>query len=575
MSVRIALAQINCRVGDIHGNVSKIISRIKEAKQADADIVVFPELATTGYPPEDLLLKESFIKDNMNAVAEIKGFTKSIIAVVGFVESDSTIYNSAAIIQNGEIAGVYRKSHLPNYGVFDENRYFKSESSVSVYRFGALTFGVNICEDIWHLGNPAKKQVSSGNSQLIINISSSPYHFKKPEEREKMLIKRASRYGCHLAFCNLAGGQDELVFDGNSCVIDNTGEVISRAAQFQEDMLLTDVDIKKPLKKKNKGSGADKVSPKNRAVQSVKLQPPKNKVKRSIMHRKNEFKSEEREVFDALVLGTRDYAVKNGFKKTIIGFSGGIDSSLVAVIAAEALGARNVIGIIMPSKYSSKGSVQDSLILAKNLGIETRTIPINKIFNSYLKSLEVHFSNRPFNKAEENIQARIRGNILMSLSNKFGYLVLTTANKSETSVGYSTLYGDMAGGFAVIKDIPKMLIYRLAQFYNGEKSRDVIPTSVITKPPSAELRPGQRDTDSLPPYEELDRILKYYIEDDLSVKEIINRGEDENTVKQVAKMVDQNEYKRRQSPVGIKITSKAFGKDRRMPITMGYNVTSA
>lgn len=568
MSVRIALAQINCCVGDIHGNVNKVIAHIKEAQKADADIIVFPELTTTGYPPEDLLLRKSFIKDNINAINQIKEASKSIITIAGFVETNDNIYNAAAIIQNGEIVDVYRKSHLPNYGVFDEDRYFKSGSEVSVYRFGKFIFGVNICEDIWHSGNPAKQQIQSGNAQLIINISSSPYHFKKPEEREKMLTKRASHYECYLAFCNLVGGQDELVFDGNSCVINDMGEVVSRAAQFQEDLLVTDVDIKKSSKKNSRNNKAEKVLSKYKTVKSVKLKPPENKTRKPILTRKNEFKSEEQEIFDALVLGTRDYVVKNSFKKTVIGISGGIDSSLVAVIATEALGAKNLLGIIMPSEYSSKGSVEDSLILAENLGIEMRNIPISKIFNSYLESLEVHFNGKPFNETEENIQARIRGNILMALSNKFGYLVLSTGNKSEMSVGYGTLYGDMAGGFAVIKDIPKMLIYRLAKFYNREKGHDVIPTSVIKKPPSAELRPGQKDTDSLPPYEQLDRILKYYIEDDLSVKEIINKGEDESTVRQVAKMVDQNEYKRRQSPVGIKITGKAFGKDRRMPITM-------
>ncbi len=571
MSVRIALAQINCCVGDIHGNVDRMIAHIKEAQKAGADIIVFPELTITGYPPEDLLLKKSFIKDNKDAINEIKEASGSIITIAGFVESSGNIYNAAAVIQNGEVADVYRKSRLPNYGVFDEDRYFKSGSEVSVYRYGKLIFGVNICEDIWHPGNPAKQQVRSGNAQLIINISSSPYNLKKPEEREKMLTKRASRHGCFLAFCNLVGGQDELVFDGNSCVISDTGEVISRAAQFQEDLLVTDLDIKRPSRKNGRDTKAQKMPSKHKTVRSVELKPPANRTRRPVLPRKNEFKSEEQEVFDALVLGTRDYVMKNGFKKTVIGISGGIDSSLVAVIATEALGAGNLLGIIMPSEYSSKGSVEDSLILAANLGIETRNIPISKIFSSYLKSLEVHFEGKPANEAEENIQARIRGNILMALSNKFGYLVLSTGNKSEMSVGYGTLYGDMAGGFAVIKDIPKMLIYRLAKFYNREKGQDVIPVSVINKPPSAELRPEQKDTDSLPPYEQLDRILKYYIEDDLSVKEIINKGEDESTVRQVARMVDQNEYKRRQSPIGIKITGKAFGKDRRMPVTMGYN----
>ena len=571
MSTRIALAQINCCVGDIKGNTRKIISFIEKAKEINSDIVVFPELAIPGYPPEDLLLKRSFIKDNVAALNEIKRASRLIITVVGFVESNEGVFNSAAVIQDRKIAGVYRKSRLPNYGVFDENRYFRSDNSVSVYKLGRLIFGVNICEDIWYPGDPTKKQVNTGNAHLIINISSSPYHFKKPELREKMLIKRASYYGCYLTFCNLVGGQDELVFDGNSCVINERGEVVSRAAQFQEDLLTIDIDIKNVLKKRNKADKPRKASQKNRGLKSIRLIPPKNKIKKAISLKKAEFTSEEQEIFDALVLGTKDYVMKNGFRKVVIGLSGGIDSSLVAVIAKEALGARNVLGILMPSKYSSKRSVKDSLILAENLEIETELISIKEIFSSYLKSLRGYFKGKPVNETEENIQARIRGNILMAFSNKFGYLVLTTGNKSEMSVGYTTLYGDMAGGFAVIKDVPKMFVYKLAEFYNKKKKYDVIPVAVIKKQPSAELRPGQKDTDSLPPYEELDRILKYYVEDDLSLKEIIKRGESESTVKQVGIMVDQNEYKRRQSPPGIKITGKAFGKDRRMPITSRYD----
>jgi len=570
MSIRIALAQTNCHVGDIKVNTKKIISFIKKAKKAGADIAVFPELAIPGYPPEDLLLKQGFIKDNMAALSEIRRASGSIVTIVGYVESDGGAFNSAAIIQNRKIAGTYRKSRLPNYGVFDENRYFQPDSSVSVYSLGGLILGVNICEDIWYAGDPTRKQTTAGNASLIINISSSPYHLKKPEARENMLRKRAKDYGCYIAFCNLVGGQDELVFDGNSCVIDNTGEVVCRAAQFKEDMLVTDIDIKNaPEKRKVSGksktssSGYDKIKP-------VRLASPGKKVKKAVSVKKHGFSPSDQEIFDALVLGTRDYVRKNGFKQVVIGLSGGIDSALVAAIATEALGARNVHGILMPSRYSSKGSVDDSLKLAENLGIATKTIPIKEIFSSYLKTLRKHFKGLPVNEAEENIQARIRGNILMFFSNKFGYLVLTTGNKSELSVGYATLYGDMAGGFAVIKDVPKTSVYKLAEFYNKKKKYDAIPKAIISKQPSAELRPGQKDIDTLPPYEELDRILKYYIEDDLNVREIIKKGENKDTVEKVARMIDRNEYKRRQSPPGIKITGKAFGKDRRMPITSGY-----
>lgn len=563
MSVRIALAQINCRVGDIKGNTKNIVGFIKKAADLDADIVVLPEMAITGYPPEDLLLRRGFVKDNLNALDNVRRASRSIITIVGFVESDDNIYNSAAIIQDAKIADIYRKSRLPNYGVFDENRYFRAGNSVSVYRLGSLIFGVNICEDVWYIGNPTKKQVKVGKAQLIINLSSSPYHLNKPELREKMLIRRAVDNGCCIAFCNLVGGQDELVFDGDSCVISQNGEVISRAPQFQEDLLVSDIDITGVLNdEKRLVSGKE--------IRSIKLASRRRKMKKAVLPKKVEFKIEEEEIFNALVLGTRDYVIKNGFKKVVIGLSGGIDSSLVAVIAKESIGAGNVLGILMPSEYSSKGSVEDSLALAENLGIKTKTVPIQDIFSSYLKSLNPHFRDKPQNEAEENIQARIRGNILMAFSNKFGYMVLTTGNKSEMSVGYSTLYGDMAGGFAVIKDVPKTFVYKLAKFYNTIQKYNVIPISVIEKQPSAELRPDQKDTDFLPPYEELDRILKYCIEDDLSIREIIDKGEDEITVERVVKMVYQNEYKRRQSPPGIKITSRAFGKDRRMPITSGY-----
>ena len=563
MDIRIALAQINSCVGDIEGNTNKIVEYIEQAKNKGADIVCFPEMAVTGYPPEDLLLKKSFIKDNINSLKLIKKSSDSIIAIVGFVDFDSVAYNAAAIIQNGEIKGVYRKLRLPNYGVFDEERYFEPGKEISVYKTGDIIFGVNICEDIWFPGNPTKRQVNKGNAGLILNLSSSPYHKGKPVIRENMIRERAKQYSCSVGFCNMVGGQDELVFDGSSSVIDKNGDVLSRAKSFSETLLLTDISKNDLIIKGKRKSGGSE-------VKTVKIEPIKKKSKKITRPVKSRFYNEESEILNALITGTRDYVRKNGFKKVVIGLSGGIDSALVAVVAAEALGSQNVSGILMPSGYSSKGSVNDSKRLSRNLGIKNIVIPIQVIFDSYLDDLNQMFKNTAPNEAEENLQARIRGNILMAISNKFGHLVLTTGNKSEMSVGYATLYGDMAGGFAVIKDIPKTLVYRLAEYYNKSSKKEIIPKAIITKEPSAELRPDQKDTDSLPPYEVLDRILKLYIEDDMGIKEIIKAGEDKDLTENIIRMVDRNEYKRRQSPPGIKITVKAFGKDRRMPITNRY-----
>jgi len=563
MNIRLALAQINSCVGDIEGNTKEIVLRIEQAKDKGADIICFPEMSVTGYPPEDLLLKKSFIKDNINSLKKIKKSTDSLIAIVGFVDYKGSAYNAAAVIQNGEIKGIYRKTRLPNYGVFDEERYFQPGKEISVFKCGEITFGVNICEDIWYSGNPTKKQVTNGNAGLILNLSSSPYHTGKPVIRENMLRERAKQYSCVLGFCNMVGGQDELVFDGSSSVIDKSGEVLSRAKSFEEKLLITDLDGQELVVKSRKRTG-------NGELKTIKLEPIKKKDKKNIKRSKSGFYNEDNEIPRALITGTKDYVRKNGFKKVVIGLSGGIDSALVAVIAKEALGSQNVVGILMPSKYSSKGSVKDSKLLAGNLGIKNITVPIQDIFNSYLVGLSEIFKNTNPNEAEENLQARIRGNILMALSNKFGHLVLTTGNKSEMSVGYATLYGDMAGGFAVIKDLPKTLVYRLAKTYNKSSKKEVVPTAIITKEPSAELRPDQKDTDSLPPYEDLDRILRLYIEDDLGIKEIIKSGENKELTEKIVKMVDRNEYKRRQSPPGIKITTKAFGKDRRMPITSRY-----
>lgn len=570
-NVRIALSQINCCVGDIEGNTDRIVEHIRKASDTGADIVCFPELAVTGYPPEDLLLKPRFIEKNHQALDEIADAAGSIIAIVGFVYRDSDIYNAAAVIQNKKIVNIYKKIYLPNYGVFDENRYFQSGDEYSVFRYRGTTFGVSICEDIWYPGDPMKRQVISGNAQFIVNISSSPYSRNKPAKREQMVRTRANDYSTVVAFCNLVGGQDELIFDGNSVVVDERGDVISRARGFEEELLITDIDIEKIFQSRLSDPRVRKNRTEYETENSLKVYeldgpasetgaPPANKVI-------NELYEGEEEIFRALVLGTTDYVTKNGFRNVVIGISGGIDSALVTTVAAEALGSENVYCVSMPSQYSSEGSITDSEKLCSNLGVEMITIPIKDIFNTYLESFSEIFRGLEHDKTEENIQARIRGNLLMALSNKFGWLVLTTGNKSELSVGYSTLYGDMAGGFSVIKDVPKTVVYRLSRFYNKYKDKEIIPRSIITKPPSAELSPGQKDTDTLPEYEILDRILNMYIEDHLSVQEIVKKGENPELVKKIVRMVDLNEYKRRQSPPGIKITSRAFGKDRRFPIT--------
>jgi len=575
-NIRLALSQINCCVGDIEGNKNKIIDNIRKASDSGAHIVSFPELALTGYPPEDLLLKPSFIESNLEALDQIVSVTDSIIAIVGFVDRENDIYNAAAVIQNKKIVNVYKKMYLPNYGVFDENRYFQSGEEFSVFKFSDVIFGVSICEDIWYPGDPMRRQVISGNAQIIMNISSSPYSRHKPAKREQMIRTRASDYSTVVAFCNLVGGQDELVFDGNSVVVDERGEVISRAKGFEEDLLITDIDIEKifqsrlsdPRVRKDKSEYGDE---NHLSVYQLDSSVIGNSSKK-ITPRVCDMFEDTEEIYRALVLGTRDYVLKNGFGKIVVGLSGGIDSSLVASIAVDALGNENVNAVSMPSQYSSEGSVTDAELLCRNLGINLISITIEGIFNSYIDSLADVFEGRKSDTTEENIQARIRGNLLMALSNKFGWLVLTTGNKSEMSVGYTTLYGDMAGGFAVIKDVPKTTVYELAKFINGHSNKEIIPNTVLDKPPSAELSPGQKDTNTLPEYHVLDRILKAYIEDHFSVHEIIKNGEDPELVKKIVRMVDLNEYKRRQSPPGIKITSRAFGKDRRFPITNRFRM---
>ncbi len=568
--LRIALAQINTTVGDLEGNVKKIKSFIETAIQKGADIVAFPELAVTGYPPEDLLLKPQFIKDNMDALNEIVYSTGDIIAIVGFVHRSDDIYNAAAIIHNKRLVDVYYKNYLPNYGVFDEFRYFQTGSRQPVYKAGEIVFGVSICEDIWYPDGPPTIQALHG-AEVLININASPYHRRKILERERMLSTRALDNTAIVCYVNAVGGQDELVFDGGSIIIDETGRVLARARQFEEELLVVELNIEsvftgrlKDIRRRQAVAGL-----KENRIELIKIERElKRKEFLETPPASAPILSEEEEIYSALVLGTRDYVNKNGFKGVLVGLSGGIDSSLVATIAVDALGKDRVTGVFMPSPYTSIESREDVEALVKNLGIRLIELNITEIFRTYLDELRPLFKGFPEDVTEENIQARIRGNLLMALSNKFGYLVLTTGNKSEMSVGYATLYGDMAGGFAVIKDVPKTMVYRIARWRNSRSP--LIPERVLVKPPSAELRPGQKDTDTLPPYEILDPVLKAYIEDDRTFEEIISSVCSEECVTKVIRMVDRSEYKRRQSPPGIKITKRAFGKDRRFPITNAY-----
>ncbi|AHB13728.1 NAD+ synthase [Dehalococcoides mccartyi] len=560
--LRLAMAQIDSVVGDLAGNTACIVGNIQKARSLGADVIAFPELAICGYPPEDLLHKPRFVEENLHALDAVIKASQGITVVVGYVNSSDGLHNSAAVIHNGCLIDSYHKIFLPNYGVFDENRYFMPGNRCPVYTICGLQVGVNICEDIWFTSGPSTAQASKG-AELIINISASPYHLGKRNQREKMLSNRARENRVYIAYTNMVGGQDELVFDGASNVFDYNGNLVLRGKQFQEDLLVLDLDI--PISPVQRDINIE--VPDSIFVSASGLSEPKLPVENS----DSVPLDADAEVYQALLLGTKDYINKNGFKKVVIGLSGGIDSSLVAAIATDALGADNVVGVIMPSRYSSAGSISDSLRLAENLGIKTLQIPIDPIFKSFLSTLSEVFAGTETDTTEENIQARIRGNLLMALSNKFHWLVLNTSNKSETAIGYSTLYGDMAGGFAIIKDVPKVLVYRLAHNRNKSAGFELIPHNVLTKPPSAELKPNQFDTDSLPPYEVLDPILEAYVEQDKSIDQIVALGFEESIVKRVVKMVDRSEYKRRQAPPGIKITSKAFGRDRRLPITNRYN----
>lgn len=570
-TIRIALAQINTTVGDFAGNTAKIIASIEQAKKVGADIVAVPELALTGYPPEDLLLKPQFIAANRKALNEVISASKGIITIVGFVDRTTDIHNAAAVICDGELKAVYRKNFLPNYSVFDEYRYFDAGQSAPIFAYGDVLFGVNICEDIWYPGGPTQVQALAG-AQLIINISASPYHAGKGIDRERMLATRAEDNAVALAYVNLVGGQDELVFDGQSLVINERGQIVARGKLFEEDLIVADINAERVFKERlhdprrrqdrldiaSQGINVERIELRN---QLFETQRPATATQQA------ETPAYPDEVYKALVVGTRDYVQKNGFKSVVIGLSGGVDSALVACVAVDALGAENVTCVFMPTRYSSSESARDAEQLAKNLGVAYHVVPIEDVFKQYLTMLDPVFAGTPMGIAEENIQARVRGNILMAVSNKFGSMVLTTGNKSELSVGYCTLYGDMCGGYAVIKDVPKMLVYELCQYLNQRNGQELIPEYILTRPPSAELREDQKDTDSLPPYEVLDAILNFYVEQDLSLEAIIAEGFDEATVRRIARLVDLNEYKRRQAAPGVRITPRAFGRDRRMPIT--------
>jgi NAD+ synthase (glutamine-hydrolysing) len=570
---RIALAQINTTVGDLDGNTAKIIDYLEKARELQADLVAFPELAITGYPPEDLLFKHQFIEDNKARMRQVVAASKGITSIVGFVDSDSDVHNSAAVAHDGELVGVYHKMSLPNYGVFDEERYFKAGTECPVFVVNGIRVGVNVCEDIWRAVGPTVVQRSAG-AEIIVNISASPFYSGKSRWRENMLATRATDNELYVAYLNLIGGQDELVFDGASIVYDPLGEVVARGSQFEEDLIVADLDLDAVFRARARDTrsrkesagllnqvGSSRTFVVSDDISVSKLPLPARQPKRY---------NETGEVYAALVTGTRDYIRKSGFSKVLIALSGGIDSSIVAAVAVDALGPENVCGLSMPSRYSSEGSVLDARELAENLGIELKTAPIEDVFAASLDTLAPHFKGLEPNLAEENIQSRIRGILTMAMSNKFGWLVLTTGNKSEMAVGYATIYGDMAGGYAVIKDVPKTLVYELCHYRNTLDVKPVIPETVLTKPPSAELRLDQTDQDSLPPYHVLDPILKAYVEEDRSFVDIVAMGFDEQTVKDIVALVDRNEYKRRQAPPGIKITPRNFGRDRRMPIANRY-----
>ncbi len=566
--VRVALAQVNPTVGAIEANARMIIDWMARARALRCDVVAFPELVLTGYPPEDLLFKPAFIEANLRALADVARHTRGFTAVLGFVDKRDDIFNAAAVLHDGVHAGTYHKQYLPNYGVFDENRYFQSGRESPVFTSGSMVLAANVCEDIWYPTGPTTAQALAG-AELVISINASPYHAGKARSRERMLATRAADDLVCLAFVNTVGGQDELVFDGQSFIFNEKGERVARGLPFEEDLVVADLDLDEVFRarlhdsRRRKEKLRDDASP---PVPRISLPAVETRQGPTLPSRELSELSPVEEVYRALLLGTHDYVKKNGFSHVALGLSGGIDSALVAMVACDALGPANVTGVTMPSPYSSTATRRDAARLARHLGIELYTLPITSVFKAYRRALVKPFKGLKEDVTEENLQARIRGNYLMALSNKFGWLVLTTGNKSEIGVGYSTLYGDMAGGFAVIKDVPKTLVYQLAEHANRRAGREIIPRTMFDRPPTAELRPGQTDQDTLPPYAELDAILEAYVEGDQGLADITARGFDEATVRRVIAMVDRNEYKRRQGPIGIKITPRAFGRDWRLPI---------
>jgi NAD+ synthase (glutamine-hydrolysing) len=566
--LRIALAQINTTVGDVDGNSAAIVEALGSARAEGAQVAVFPELAVNGYPPEDLLLKTHFLAAGRRALDEIAREVGDMVALVGFAEHAEDVYNSLAVLADGRVQGVYRKIYLPNYGVFDEQRYFQVGETPALLRVNGATLGLTICEDIWEPGPPASEEALAG-AEVIVNISASPYHMSKGAQRERMLIQRARDNLAYIVFCNLVGGQDELVFDGYSLVIDQDGELIARGPQFEEDLIVCDIDPSTAQRVRLRDT---RHRPAARSLRAklptlATIEAPAHHAATEIGGPRAKPLDPDAEVYRALTVGVRDYVDKNGFERVVLGLSGGIDSALTACVAVDALGAERVVCAIMPSPYSSGETQEDARRLADNLGIERFELSLEATMRAYDEVLADVFAGTEPGLAEENVQARIRGNLLMALSNKFGWLVLTTGNKSEYSVGYTTLYGDMAGGFAVLKDVPKTWVYRLSRYRNEFAAKELIPESILDRAPSAELKPDQRDEDSLPPYDMLDEILELYVEEDQDREQLIRRGLPEEVVDKVIRLVDRAEYKRRQAPPGIKISPKAFGRDRRLPIT--------
>jgi len=577
--IRVGLAQMNPTVGDLDGNLRKIKKGIREAKRLGVQLLAFPEMMICGYPPEDLLLKPRFLADCEAALEEAARAARGIAVIIGSpeppAERGGRPYNTSCVLMRGAVAARYRKINLPNYGVFDEKRYFEPGGTAVVVNFGVATIGLSICEDVWVDDGPSALQVRHGRVRIIVNISASPYHRRKGPEREKLMLRRARENRCHLCYVNLVGGQDELIFDGGSVIASPGGRTIARGTPFREDLIVADIPLapakQRPVPKRSRPIFTGTPAEICRGLELIDLPPlPARRPLPRLPRRRTSHLKPDAEVYEALVLGTRDYVEKNGFKGVILGISGGIDSAIAAAIAVDALGAGRVKGVTMPSAYTSNATLRDSRLLAGRLGIRLYEFPIAGILDAYLESLRGSSVRVGMDVTEENLQARIRGNLLMALSNKYGWLVLATGNKSEVAVGYCTLYGDMAGGFSILKDVPKTLVYTLSRYRNRTAGREIIPRSIIRRTPSAELRPDQTDQDTLPQYPVLDRIIELYVENDMAFDEIVAAGIDPVTARRTIQMIDTNEYKRRQGAPGIKITPKAFGRDRRLPITNRY-----